>query len=640
MKRTLLSFLLTVFTLAAYAQVAKMPLIEHFTQASCGPCASQNPTLKNRLDAFGTSNYVRISHQTSWPGVDPMNAAFPAGPDVRRTYYGVTGVPNTSLNGGAVGGSGTVITANTLASAAAQTTPYEIVASQTWLSIDELRVDVQINNTTSNPVSTANRIYVTMLEDHVAYTAAPGSNGETDFEYVMRQMYNASNGSPNATNGAALANIPANGSVSYSFTLNSLPSYISDISQISFAIYLQNSNSKTILQAAKTAAAVPPGELAVRATSQSVVGSGYCDLSFSPEVVLSNDSQDVDVTSAVIEYSINGGAPVQETYNGTLMPGQSATITFPSGFLASGNSSLEYRVVSVNGGQNWLSAAAVDMPAELYSKLSDLGINGGISEDLENAPLIAGTGYSRDISSGIFDADPSINEQLFSILDGPSYNYGPIGGFALSDRSIRFRYFSVNSGEELKLVMQKVNLGTNSQLTFSHAYRQYINENDALAVEVSTDCGSTWTNVFNQSGVILSTLPASTAQYVPASANDWRTNTVDLSAYDGLNDVIVRFKGTSGFGNNLYLDDMAITSTLSVQEISNVRLKLYPNPTDKSLYVSGLDAERTYKVFNLQGSLVLEGLISNETEISVENLSQGLFILKVDGHSAVKFSKI
>lgn len=53
------------------------------------------------LDNFGSSNYVKVTYQVSWPGTDPMNAAYPAGPNDRRNYYGVTGVPNASLNGGA-----------------------------------------------------------------------------------------------------------------------------------------------------------------------------------------------------------------------------------------------------------------------------------------------------------------------------------------------------------------------------------------------------------------------------------------------------------------------------------------------------------------------------------------------------------
>lgn len=219
MKKLILLVLVFAGSIFAKAQVPQMPLVEHFTQASCGPCASQNPTLKARLDAFGTANYVRVSHQTSWPGVDPMNAAFPQGPEVRRTYYGVNAVPNTSLNGGAVNNSGAVVTASSLSAAASNMTPYRITATQTWASPSEVTVNIAVENTTSNTVSTANRIFVSMVENHISYAAAPGSNGETEFEYVLRQMYNASTGAPGATNGAAIGSIAPSATINYSFTL-------------------------------------------------------------------------------------------------------------------------------------------------------------------------------------------------------------------------------------------------------------------------------------------------------------------------------------------------------------------------------------------------------------------------------------
>ena len=56
-----------------------------------------------------------------------------------------------------------------------------------------------------------------MIEKHVDYGTAPGSNGEVEFECVMRQMYDATNGSPDATTGAALGTIAAG--ATQSFTL-------------------------------------------------------------------------------------------------------------------------------------------------------------------------------------------------------------------------------------------------------------------------------------------------------------------------------------------------------------------------------------------------------------------------------------
>ena len=62
-----------------------------------------------------------------------------------------------------------------------------------------------------------------------------------------------------------------------------------------------------------------------------------------------------------------------------------------------------------------------------------------------------------------------------------------------------------------KLVFEKRDFsGTTAQLSFTHAYAQYQNEADKLKISVSTDCGATWTSVWEKSGTALATAPAQT----------------------------------------------------------------------------------------------------------------------------------
>ena len=70
---TIYCLALFVFGLTTNAQTTRLVLAEEFTQASCPPCASQNPAFNNILNTNGTK-VVAIKYQTSWPGVDPMNA--------------------------------------------------------------------------------------------------------------------------------------------------------------------------------------------------------------------------------------------------------------------------------------------------------------------------------------------------------------------------------------------------------------------------------------------------------------------------------------------------------------------------------------------------------------------------------------
>src|SRR5689334_4310145 len=98
MKKVLLlvSLLITTMTLFASQRIV---MIEEFTNASCPPCAAQNPAFNTLLTANPTK-IVELKYQTNWPGVDPMNAQTQnLGVGTRVTYYSVTGVPNAFYDG-------------------------------------------------------------------------------------------------------------------------------------------------------------------------------------------------------------------------------------------------------------------------------------------------------------------------------------------------------------------------------------------------------------------------------------------------------------------------------------------------------------------------------------------------------------
>jgi hypothetical protein len=666
MKNLLLSFtVLTIIALGSVnAQVQKTPFVEHFTQASCGPCASQNPGMYTILNTFGSANYVKLTYQVSWPGSDPMNAEYPAGPSARTTYYGVSGVPDCSLSGGATSAPNTAVTAATLAAKAAETTPYSMTIVHSWNNGD-ITVDVDVINVTTSSVSSMDKIYVAMVEDQVSYTPAPGSNGETDFYYVNREFYNASNGAAGATSGASLGAIAPGATTSYTFTIASanIPSYIRDLNQLNFVAFIQNNSSKAIDQAAKSIPGNVPGLLDLSTSTSSVSGAGYCNYSFDPVINFTNNSTSIPVTQFVVEYDINGGTPVQETYIGSLSGGASITINFPNTNLTPGMSTVNYNVVSVNNGANLFSAGAVGMASETFSKINSTTSTIPISEgfqgpDEEPAP----TGAIADNPNGI---------SAFTISDATVGAGYAIGGHGNSDGCFLWLFYGISAGESSKLVFEKLDFSgtSDNELTFAHAYAQYQAESDQLEISVSTDCGATWASVWNKSGATLATVPAQTANFFP-NANQWVDNIVDLSAYDNAPDVMIAFEGTSNYGNNLFIDDIntgvasmaswdcdpvngcvdpgagsgqytsitacnaVCTSTDITETISN--LSVYPNPVINTLTIEGdYTSINIYDIFN---KLVLTS--KSQKEIDVSSLSNGLYFANIKNQNTITVKKI
>lgn len=118
--------------------------------------------------------------------------------------------------------------------------------------------------------------------------------------------------------------------------------------------------------------------------------------------------------------------------------------------------------------------------------------------------------------------------------------------------------FSINqSGGEAALLSPKVNLNVfeNATLSFNYAYARYGgNYSDGLKVEVSTDCGSSWTTLWEAYGLDLSTVPDQNEWWEP-TCEDWAELNISLSEYDEQS-VNVRFVNVNGWGNNLFIDNI------------------------------------------------------------------------------------
>ena len=203
MKRKLLLLLLLV-PMLSIAQTQRMVMVEHFSNASCGPCASLNPAL-NTLLSNNTSKAISLKYQVSWPGVDPMYSQNTADPTARVNYYGVTGVPNSQGDGDTYGGSPGGITQTWIDGRYAIASPFTLAVTH-YLSSDYDSVYISVTVTAAQAYTSvgALKLHVSLAEGNIQFATAPGTNGETVFKHVARKMY------PSAT-GTVLASTWTNG---------------------------------------------------------------------------------------------------------------------------------------------------------------------------------------------------------------------------------------------------------------------------------------------------------------------------------------------------------------------------------------------------------------------------------------------
>ena len=77
----------------------KRVFFEALTNASCGPCATNDPALQTYITSKGDS-IVALKYHASFPGFDPMYNANPTQNSARySTYYGMNATPWLDVDG-------------------------------------------------------------------------------------------------------------------------------------------------------------------------------------------------------------------------------------------------------------------------------------------------------------------------------------------------------------------------------------------------------------------------------------------------------------------------------------------------------------------------------------------------------------
>jgi hypothetical protein len=172
-------------------------LLEQWTSSTCGPCASNNPTIDAFIAAHAGS-VVAVKYHVGWPppGDDPMYFYNPTQSYDRRSYYGVSSVPHVIMDG-VVNPTSPYTTAGSLPDAFAGRrpigAPISITVHDSLLVGDsvESNVTVTIHSTLR---AGSYRLRVQAIERQVSYAVPPGTNGEQDFFEVFRGSYPSSAG--------------------------------------------------------------------------------------------------------------------------------------------------------------------------------------------------------------------------------------------------------------------------------------------------------------------------------------------------------------------------------------------------------------------------------------------------------------
>lgn len=224
--------------------VTSLPLVEEFSSNTCPPCASFNAVFIPRLQAMnanmenGSLAVVKYQMDYPSPGTDK---SYNADADARHTFYGVPGIPDAFLNGVNFGGS-----------------QADLNAAVASTAVMDISVDAVYSGNTVTATATVSpyanfaaglRLFVAIVDD--SYNDA-GTNGETEFHFIMRKMMSTSAGISLAamTPGNNVTQTVTHNAIFGGVTQNSFNFWSADFTGVTVVAWVQNTATGEVFQAA------------------------------------------------------------------------------------------------------------------------------------------------------------------------------------------------------------------------------------------------------------------------------------------------------------------------------------------------------------------------------------------------------
>ena len=220
-------------------------------------------------------------------------------------------------------------------------------------------------------------------------------------------------------------------------------------------------------------------------------------------------------------------------------------------------------------------------------------------------------------------------------------------GFGNGKASVYFDNFNFSvDGTKDAIRSERIDFtwSVSPKLFFDVAYSPYsASLSDTLAIYASDDCEKNFTLLYLKGGTKLSADSSlATSLFVP-SATQWRTDTVDLSAYIGKPNVILSFENRAHYGNALYLDNINVTSNTGIAEQkNNIGFFVSPNPVSQNAAITvaipGIQNKSAIpvKMFDVLGNeimtLMLKPAVSGKWTLNFDrgNLSGGMYYLRIN----------
>jgi hypothetical protein len=331
-----------------------------------------------------------------------------------------------------------------------------------------------------------------------------------------------------------------------------------------------------------------------------------CVNSIVPAVKVKNQSADV-ITSYKISFQIDNGPVVSQTINQPLNPFEEVSHTLASAPVNPGNRSIKiYTADPVSIGGTGDGNQSNDTLVKRFA------VPGNVTAPISESFVTAGF--------------PPANWALFNGDQLTTWSrYANGRGNAGAAYMNNYNYAARGQADMLLMPQVRYNIVDSIFLAFDLAassFRAAGLTMDTLEVLVTSDCGNSYTSVYKKWGAALRTInPVQTTEFLPLTIAQWRRETIDLTDFIDKRSLLVMFRSVNNEENNIFLDNINLT-TVSLPALLKQRgYQLYPNIFRNSFTIWHYrqpESLQYINIYNSAGQLVWTKQFNNNAELTMQ----------------------
>ncbi len=373
-----------------------------------------------------------------------------------------------------------------------------------------------------------------------------------------------------------------------------------------------------------------------------------CNTTFTPVVTIQNKGAN-NLTSATINYQLDGGTVNTYAWSGTLKRLETKNVTLPAQTVSAGVHIFNAYTSQPNG-----AADAVPANDAVTRNFTTQAAN-ALSEGFEGT-VYPPVGWSQAGSDKAWSWQ-KLNgpKTMVNIGSGQPFTTTIKGGAAQTASCIMFDGYtdSTKPGKKYSIRTAEYDFtgaSAGPTLSYEYAYVPLIDQGtvyyDGLSIYYSTNCGTSWTLL--KGGNVQSSVtgtPSTTSYFYPTKGSDWKTVTTPLAGTGvmGQQKVMFSFEYLPNWSNIMYMDNITLSGVTGIaeQEPEN-SLRVFPNPLNTSATIYSSMENCSLQLMDITGKTVRSIQHVDHFPFTLErgDMHSGMYFIEIQSDNKLERMKL